>query len=301
MPRFSVIIPTYNRSLLLKEAIDSVLSQSFQDYEIIVVDDGSTDNTRILIKEYGEKIHYYYQDNQGPGIARNLGINNAAGEFITFLDSDDLWFPWTLKVLNEAIYVGDNPSFVCGEAFKINESEVLKLVSAGPANFRKYNDYLNSSCDSIWIGTCAVAINTEILKHVGCFHSQRINAEDSDLWLRLGTASGFVRIESPALFGHRFTSGSEISNHAQGFAGFISILESERLGKYPGGIDRKIDRWRIISRHIRPGSLTLLREGYYRSALELYFKSFYMNNTLAHWKYIFGFWFVFLQRIVKTS
>ncbi|MFM6207508.1 glycosyltransferase family 2 protein, partial [Planktothrix sp.] len=89
MPRVSVIIPTYNCDRFLPEAIDSVLMQTYQDYEIIVIDDGSTDQTCQVLESYKHKIRYFYQENQGSAVARNLGIKQAQGEFIAFLDADD--------------------------------------------------------------------------------------------------------------------------------------------------------------------------------------------------------------------
>lgn len=90
MPKVSVIIPTYNRGYLIREAIDSVLKQDFKDFEIIVVDDGSTDNTKEVLSNY-ENIRYIYQQNKGRSEAKNTGIRAARGAYIAFLDDDDIW------------------------------------------------------------------------------------------------------------------------------------------------------------------------------------------------------------------
>jgi glycosyltransferase involved in cell wall biosynthesis len=103
LPRVSVIIPTFNRAQFVTEAIDSVLSQSYKDYEIIVVDDGSTDDTKGTLKRYGEKIKYIYQKNSGVSAARNTGINEAKGVWVAFLDSDDEWIKNYLSVQVEQI------------------------------------------------------------------------------------------------------------------------------------------------------------------------------------------------------
>ena len=104
-PNVSVVIPTYNRAQLVTEAIDSVLMQTYKDYEIIVVDDGSTDDTEQVLVPYRDRIRYIYQENQGGAAARNAGIRNSKGTYIAFLDSDDLWLPSKLEkqvaVLNE--------------------------------------------------------------------------------------------------------------------------------------------------------------------------------------------------------
>src|SRR3989344_8773435 len=95
----SVIIPTYNRALMVKRAIESVLAQSYENFEIIVADDGSTDDTKEALSGYinSGKIKYIFQDNAGPGAARNAGIKHAKGELVAFLDSDDEWVPDKLE------------------------------------------------------------------------------------------------------------------------------------------------------------------------------------------------------------
>src|SRR6056297_2743784 len=94
----SVIIPTYNRGHIITRAIDSALRQTYRDFEIIVIDDGSTDNTRTVLEPYQDQIKYFYQENRGVTEARNKGIKESYGEFIAFLDSDDYWLPEKLEM-----------------------------------------------------------------------------------------------------------------------------------------------------------------------------------------------------------
>jgi glycosyltransferase involved in cell wall biosynthesis len=89
MPRVSVIIPAFNASPFISQAIESVLNQTYTDYELIVVNDGSTDNTASLVMKYGERLRYVYQENQGLSSARNTGIDRAEGDLLAFLDADD--------------------------------------------------------------------------------------------------------------------------------------------------------------------------------------------------------------------
>ena len=98
-PLVSVVIATYNRSRLLPETVDSVLAQSFQDFELIVVDDGSTDDTRDALASYKDRIQYIYQENRGPSAARNLGVRHSKAKWISFQDSDDLCLPQHLRTL----------------------------------------------------------------------------------------------------------------------------------------------------------------------------------------------------------
>ena len=98
-PRVSVIIPTYNRAALVCKAIDSVLEQTFSDYEILVIDDGSTDGTESAVAGYGQRVRYFWQENRGMSAARNRGIDLARGEYLALLDSDDLWMPFKLELM----------------------------------------------------------------------------------------------------------------------------------------------------------------------------------------------------------
>ncbi len=100
-PFFSVIICTYNRSRLLPRALKSLQKQTFKDFEVIVVDDGSTDNTKVVVKKYPGLKYYQQKENRGVGAARNLGIKKSKGKFITFLDSDDEYLPKHLEIRNK--------------------------------------------------------------------------------------------------------------------------------------------------------------------------------------------------------
>ena len=127
MPKVSVIIPTYNRSKYVTKAIDSVLAQTYRDFEIIVVDDGSTDNTKEVLKPYTDRIKYLYQENTGVSAARNAGIRAAGGQWIAFLDSDDEWLPEKLSIQmdylsrhNEIVAFITNVKFILPDNKSIN-------------------------------------------------------------------------------------------------------------------------------------------------------------------------------------
>ncbi len=103
VPRVSVLIPTYNCATTIEESIDSVLNQTYKNLEIIVVDDGSTDNTRALLQGYGERVRYFYQENAGAVRARLHGLHQARGEYIAIIDADDIWLPEKLRVEVEVL------------------------------------------------------------------------------------------------------------------------------------------------------------------------------------------------------
>ncbi len=111
-PKVSVIIPTYNRGWVLREAIDSVLAQDYTDYELIVVDDGSTDNTRKILDSYGRDIIVLQQPNQGVSAARNRGIAESRAQLVALLDSDDIWLPQ--KLTRQVAFFKSNPdALIC--------------------------------------------------------------------------------------------------------------------------------------------------------------------------------------------
>ena len=114
-PTVSVIIPTYNRADLISQAIDSVLHQTYPDFELIVVDDGSTDDTESIVRGYGDRVRYVRTQNGGTGHARNVGMQHASGRFLTFLDSDDLLYPYALEIETRLLERFPEISMVCAE------------------------------------------------------------------------------------------------------------------------------------------------------------------------------------------
>ncbi len=118
----SVIIPTHNRAKFLMEALESVYSQTFKPFEIIVVDDGSTDNTRTALSKSEFNVKYVYQKNSGPAAARNRGISEAKGEWIAFLDADDAWLPGKLAMQLEFIRKNPDVAMVCGKTLPWNSN-----------------------------------------------------------------------------------------------------------------------------------------------------------------------------------
>ena len=108
----SVIIPVYNRARYIKECLESALSQTCKDFEIILVDDGSTDNLKEVIEPYMSKIRYIYKENGGAASARNAGLRNAGGEYIAWLDSDDKWLPFKLELQVKILEKLPNAGFI---------------------------------------------------------------------------------------------------------------------------------------------------------------------------------------------
>ena len=178
LPLVSVIIPAYNCEQYIFQAIDSVFKQQYQSVEIIVVDDGSTDNTGSLVSGLNDKIKYIYQKNQGPSSARNKGIENAKGELIAFLDADDLWLPQKLKLQVDIMErLADVGAVASGYSLFDECADQCFNVSHRQANeFLSFKElYIKNS-----LVTPSLLIRRECFEKVGMFDTTFDFGEDSD-------------------------------------------------------------------------------------------------------------------------
>lgn len=287
-PLFSVIIPTYDRLELLIKAVDSVRRQSFSDYEIIIVDDGSKDGTREWLSVNSRWLRTVCQSNKGPGAARNAGARIADGEYLAFFDSDDLWFPWTLEIFSRAVESFDGPSIVAGRWLEfVDETELLR-VEKEIYTARTFDDFLASSPESFAVGSGTCVVKRDAFQAVA-FLEDRLNSEDHDLVLQMGTMPGFVQVTSPVTVAWRRHGTGETANLAGGVLGAARLLEREKAGAYPGGRERAKQRHEILTRHVRPVALECLRRGRQREGWKLYALTFGWNVSLGRFRYLFAF------------
>ena len=299
MPFFSVIIPTYNRASMLREALDSVFAQTFTDYEVIVVDDGSTDDTPAIVARYEDRVRFFRQENSGPGAARNLGIQNVSGEYVTFLDSDDLWFPWTLATFKRAIEQEATPALVSGTSVRIKDDQPA-LQREGPFRSDSFQNLL-VACDGNNLpigGTPSVAIRSEVVKRHQGFCALPINAEDLDLWLRLGEEQGFVRLLSPHVFAQRAHLGNVTNQISLQVRGVEYLISQERSGKYPGR--QRKQRRRILAAVARNASLQCVRAGRLSGAFKLFRQTFLWQLWLGRFRYLMAFPFLIVGSLTKA-
>jgi GT2 family glycosyltransferase len=297
MPRFSVIIPTYNRADFLRQTLESIFEQRLSDYETLVVDDGSTDGTLEQLASYQGRVRALNQANRGPGAARNLGISHAAGDYVAFLDSDDVWFPWTLQTYAEAIELTADPAFVAGKPLRFREDAGLLGAREAATTFVRFPDYLASGDEWRWWGVSSFVIRREALLSCGGFAEENMNGEDADLALKLGTAPGFVQITEPVTFGYREHATNVTANLDKTLAGIWHKIRTERAGGYPGGVERARERWRILTRHARPMILACLREGRPFEGWRMYRATFRWHVATGRWRFLLGFpWRALTQR-----
>lgn len=186
----SVIVPTYNRCRFLLETVESILQQKFRDFELIVVDDGSTDETQEVLKPYGDQVRYLFQENRGAAVARNRGAKAARGEYLAFCDDDDLWRPDHLELLSGLLREHPHAGMAFSNAvfFKESRGHILR-----PMMREKYVRLLErralSPSDlflkSVVATLSVVMVRREAFRAIGCFNEKIKLVDDRDLALRI--------------------------------------------------------------------------------------------------------------------
>lgn len=227
-PRVSVVIPTYNRRDLLQRAIASVSAQTMSDFEIIVIDDGSTDGTmqllaRLVVEE--PRLHWLRNDrSKGPAGARNAGIARAKADVVAFLDSDDRWLPQKLEASLEVFAARPSTGFLATDYWRIGELPMPELgsthmlrhldrwttlpvfarevdrlqLSRRPSDIERFDVFLFALiAGCAWPHTSSVLVRRRLIKAVGGFPEQLQRCEDLDLWLRLAERAGLATLAEP--------------------------------------------------------------------------------------------------------
>ncbi|MFH1215835.1 MAG: glycosyltransferase family A protein [Pseudomonadota bacterium] len=192
--KISVIIPTYNRARFLGKAVESVLSQSVRDFELIVVDDGSTDDTACLLDGYGDKLRVIRQENQGPAAARNTGIKASSTPFLAFLDSDD-WFVQE-KLGLQLTAMEAQPGFLISHTDEIWYRRG-KLLNQKKKHARPEGFIFTQCLPLCVVGMSTVMVRREFFDTAGLFDEELPCCEDYDLWLRASVKLPFLKIDEP--------------------------------------------------------------------------------------------------------
>ncbi len=182
----SVIIPVYNRLEYICETIESVLAQTYKDYEIIVVDDGSTIDIRQTLKPYMNRIKYLYQENKGLAAARNTGIKNSNGKYLTFLDDDDLFEPRKLDIQVQVLEDNSNIGFVYSDyyVFETNNKEKTK-ISLAPGRDKESSEFSRLFFMNPNVAVPTTLIQRRCFEDVDLFDENLLQHEDGDMFLRI--------------------------------------------------------------------------------------------------------------------
>jgi len=221
-PLVTIIIPAYNQGYYLGEAIQSCLNQTYPNIEIIVVDDGSTDNTQEVAHSYNNpKIKYLYKQNGGLSSARNAGIRAASGEYLSFLDSDDMFLPPKIELLMDKFKANPELGFVAGHALLIDQR--------GKVIPKKFETFLPSPIQNLILGNPfhvgSVMIKKEWQEKIGYFDETLRSYEDWDYWLRLAIEGCNMEVVPVAVSKYRFHTGQMTRNGEQMTTANLAVLE----------------------------------------------------------------------------
>ena len=262
-PVFSVIIPTYNRAYVLAEAVNSVINQTFRDFELIIVDDNSDDDTYEVLKNITDKRVKLYRNERtkGPSGARNVGIYRANAEWIVFLDSDDIWKPEMLESVYRAVSRCDNNIGLIHTGYALSDKSCRNIKPIDKRNRRGnlFNNLIYKNC----IGTFScVAVRTQIARRIGGLDENIIGIEDWDFYLRVSRIANIEVIPEILLyyrnnFGDNLTLDNEkiLSNIVLFRRKFQDEIDSHPTAKYKLANQIclyafKTYRWRLFFKYL---------------------------------------------------
>lgn len=264
MPKVSICIPTYNRKNYLRETLDSVFAQTYKDFEVLIVDDGSTDGTEQMIKEAGYKVRYYWQENQGESAARNKLLELAKEQYLTFIDSDDLLFPYALEELVKAVenYGPDTIAYSSYVGIDETGAEVKRKQRQLPSG--------NIAADLfgyIYVHSCGTMCTKKLLQEAGGFDVSLPVCSPYVLWLKLSLKYKFIAVEKPTF--RRRRHPDNLSERS--FANRKIELDVLENFYYNGGGKEVIPRHQAMKRLSKEGYRTgrcAIKEGNLKLARE---------------------------------
>ena len=254
----SVVIPNYNHAQFVGDAIRSVLDQDYSNFEIIVVDDGSTDDSRAVVAQFGNRVQYIWQENQGLSAARNTGIRAAQGVYIAVLDADDLYEPGFLSALVSLLDAHPEADGVyCGYQFV---DERNRLLPQREARLLPDGELYAALLDGNFLVPESVLVRRVCYEEVGGFDHTLTALEDWDMWLRITRDFTLVGTDQ-VLIRHRILSGSMSTDPTRMHLNRLAVLE-KHLGPEPDGmIDANGDTRRAYGRTYLVSCIEYLQVG----------------------------------------
>ena len=268
-PLFSIVVACYNHEKFVKESVDSALCQTHLDREIIVVDDGSSDSTAMILESFGESILFAkLPDNRGAGNARNHGASLATGRYLVFLDGDDVLMPWALEVYHRLIAACE-PTLILGKCAKcFRTTPVLGAGAPDAIEFVQYPDFLSK--DRSWIyNTSALIVDRVTFLSAGGWSTDIFYQDIQDLLSKLGIAGKTVLTLEPATVWYRMHSTNAVRSILPFVKGIYVLLEKARDGGYPGGSIASMRRQAWFGGLIFYWTREALRSGFYREAFTM--------------------------------
>ena len=278
----SICIPTYNRKEYLKETIDSIKAQTYKDYEIVIVDDGSTDGTEEMINQLDFPVTYYWQQNSGDASARNKLIELAKGKYISFIDSDDLLLPDAIERMVRIMEAHTEDVIVYGSYYRIDEHGRVY----GRCKRRLHSGYITKYLfETILVHACGSMFPTKVLRESPAFDNSLYICSDYDLWLRLSMKYRFIALDDPTFKRRRHSTNLSMASFDNCL---IEYKVVDRFYHEMGGkqVIPKTTAAKIFSRKKCRAGRYAIREGLYDQACELLVQSFQERPNLKSLIYL---------------
>jgi glycosyltransferase involved in cell wall biosynthesis len=244
MPLFSVIVPIYNGAATIDRALKSVFDQTFSDYEIVVCDDGSTDDTASVLAKYGDKIRVVRQANRGLPAARNAAVKASRGELLALIDHDDQWLPQKLELAVAAMRADPAAALLYSDLIVVNEAgEEFRRSQIAPDT--AHAPTMNEMLARIWpITPSTVVMRRDAFDRAGGFCEQLISAEDIHFWLLMREQGHFIYLPEKLV---RFTYGQlfpKVLNRDIGPTAIVDLIRA-RYGDRADGLVKNFIRHRV--------------------------------------------------------
>jgi len=284
MPKVSILIPSYNAAHFLPTSLESALSGTYQDFEIIVIDDGSSDNTREVVQSFVDKIpnkiRYFWQENKGLAVARNTGISKAQGEYLALLDADDQWLPCRLEEGVRILDADSSVALVHGNVTNIDINN--KEINTPKRRVQFLNGFI---FDNIFLRRADISCPTALFRRSCCDNAgmfdvnlTRLGCEDRDLWLRIAQKHKIIYIDKVLSY-YRVTPESMSRNLNKMLEARLYVID-----KYCPKNDQSKHslRNRAISKIFRDRGDEFLLTEYFINARQEYLKAI-RHDPLAFW------------------
>ena len=278
----SICIPTYNRKDYLKETLDSILAQTYKDYEIVIVDDGSADGTEDMLKQLGFPITYHWQENSGDAAARNKLTELARGQYISFIDSDDLLLPDAIEKLVKIMQTEDEDVIAYGSYLRIDQNGKVY----GRCKRKLYGGNITKYLfQTVFVHSCGSMFPKKILKDSTVFDTSLKVCSDYDFWLRLSMKYRFVALPDPTFKRRRHINNLSTAS----FENYLTEFQVLERFYYEKGGNKVIPQktaMKVLSKEGRRTGRYAIKEGLYDQASQLLQQSFRRHpnlKSLIHW------------------
>lgn len=254
LPLVSIILPAYNCAAFLPHSIGSILAQTYNSYEIIVIDDGSTDNTKEVLEPFSQRIKYIqFEQNRGLPIARNAGIRSAQGKYIAFIDADDLWLPEKLQT--DVGYFQQHPevSMVFSKHINIDDRG-CELNGSTKKQLPSGNIFIQLFYEQNFIISSSVVVRKEVFETTGLFDEQLVNCQDWDMWLRIAFHFKVAGINTPLVkYRHNPHSLSKNRNNVLKYQKIVIDKIYNKFKNSENSITEKLYKKRLASHYAKIG------------------------------------------------